>query len=191
MRKVAGSIAGGDGGPEHAERVEALGAHPLVEARVLLEEVDRGDVVDAGVAEDVARRFRLAHVGAAPADDDAELALVDDLAGIGFRPPDRLAVRVVGVGRLDEIERLLRLLKVVLGGELVEIVPKADHLARAAGRQDAHGAERDALARRLRRREHVSSVHGDDAVRERAESDLVASREPQPMSHPLLPDADL
>ena len=52
--------AGRDHRTEHAEGVEALGARPLLERFVLAQKVDGGDVVHAGVAEDVIAGLGLA-----------------------------------------------------------------------------------------------------------------------------------
>ena len=103
-----GSISVAMTGPMTPNVSKLFARDPLVEGRVLLEQIDRGHVVHARVAEDVPACLRLAHHRAFFADDDAELALVDDAAGIGFRADDRLAGGVVRVRRLEEVERLLR-----------------------------------------------------------------------------------
>ena len=90
---------GGNHRTEHAERVEALGARPLREARILVEDVGGGDIVDARVAEDVAGRIGFVYGAAALADHDAKLAFEHDLAGVRLRGPNRLAAgkkRIVG-----------------------------------------------------------------------------------------------
>src|SRR5207253_2743353 len=93
--------AGGDYRTEHAEGVEALGARPLREARIPGDDLDGGDIVDAGVAEDAALRIGFGDRAAALADDDAELAFVHDLAGIGLRRTNRFAA-----GALQPADRL-------------------------------------------------------------------------------------
>src|SRR3990172_13304325 len=62
---------------EHTERVEALGPGPLWEGWVLVDDLGRGHVVDAGIAENIIACLGLAHVRASLADYDPELALVD------------------------------------------------------------------------------------------------------------------
>ncbi len=103
--------AGRDHGTEHAEGVEALGARPLLERLVLAQEIDGGDVVHAGVAEDVVAGLGFGDVEAFLADDDAEFAFVDDFSGIGGGALDRLVGGPIGIRRLKEPERLFRLLK--------------------------------------------------------------------------------
>ena len=49
----------------------------------------------------------LADIGAAPADDDAELALVHHLAVIGLWPVDGVAMRHKGARGLEQIKRLV------------------------------------------------------------------------------------
>src|SRR6185437_12241462 len=179
--------AGGDHRAEHAEGVEALAARPLLEAWVLPEEIDGGHVVHAGVAEDVVASLGLAHHRAFLADDDTELALIDDAAGIGFGPLDRRAMRMIGVGTLQEIKRLVGNEEVVLGGELMEIVPETDHLRGVAGCQHPDLGELHFLARRFGTGEHVARMDGDRAVLECSESDTAALLEPDPLRHSFLP----
>ena len=126
--------AGRDHRSEHAKCVEALGARPLLERFVLAQEIDGGDVVHAGIAEDIFAGLGLRDVEAFLADDDAELALVNDLSGVGGRPLDRPVRGPIGIRGFEEPERFFRLLELVLGGELVEIIPQADHLRRIARR---------------------------------------------------------
>ena len=126
---------GRDHRAEDAEGIEALGPRPLREGRVLRNDVGRGDVVDAGVAEDAVARLVLADVAAALADDDAELALIDHVAAVGLRPADGLAMGEERARRLEEVERLGRLHDAEARGERMEIVPEADHLGRHARRQ--------------------------------------------------------
>ena len=144
--------AGRDHGTEHAEGVEALGTRPLLERLVLAQQIDGGDVVHAGVAEDVIAGLGLRDVEALLADDDAELALVDDLSGIGGRPLDRLVRRPIGIRRFKEPERLFRLLEIVLGRELMEIIPQADHLRGIARRQHAERRRASPFGRSASRR---------------------------------------
>ena len=68
-------------GAERAEGVEALAAGELAAAEGLVAlPVAAGDVVGAGVAEDVVEGLLARHVLGGLADDDGELALVVDLA---------------------------------------------------------------------------------------------------------------
>src|SRR5258708_7561692 len=75
-RELARIDLGLDTGTEHPEGVEALRARPLRKDRVLRDDLDRGDVVDAGIAENVPGCVALGPPARAPADDDAELAFV-------------------------------------------------------------------------------------------------------------------
>ena len=179
--------AGRDHRAEHAERVEALGARPLGEGRVLGDEVGGGDVVDAGVAEDVVLGLGLADVAAALADDDAELALVDHVAAVGGRPADGLAMGEEGARRLQEVERLVRLGDAQARGQRVEVVPQADHLGRRARGQHLDLGERQRRAGRPGILEHVALVHPDGRAIERAEPGLPLVLEPDPACHPYLP----
>src|SRR3546814_9177130 len=87
----------------------SLGARPLCEGRVLLQDLRRRHVVDAGVAEDVVGGLRLGDFPAALADNDAQLALVDHRAVVAFRSPDRGAGGREGAGRLQEDRKSTRL----------------------------------------------------------------------------------
>src|SRR5690606_29539415 len=91
---------GDEHGTERAEGVEALGLAPLAAAEIALP-VAGGDVVRAGVAQDVVERFGAGDVFAALADDDGELAFVIDLGG-GARELDGVAGILEGRGGLDE-----------------------------------------------------------------------------------------
>ena len=175
--------AGRDHRAEHAEGVETLRARPLFERFVLAQEVDGGDVVHAGVAEDVVAGLGFGDVEAFLADDDAEFALIDDLAGVGGRTLDRLVGGPVGIRRLEEPERLLRLLEIVLGGELVEIIPQADHLRGIAGRLDLDVRKFQRLAGRLGAGEHVAGVNRDGVAFQRAEAGFATLLEADPFCH--------
>ena len=144
--------AGLDHRAEYAEGVETLGARPLLERLVLAQQVDGGDVVHAGVAEDVVAGLGFGDVEAFLADDDAELALINDLAGVGGRTLNWLARRPIGIRSFKEPERLLRPGKIVLGRELVEIVPQADHLRGIARGLNLDLGEFYVLARSASRR---------------------------------------
>src|SRR5258707_4562695 len=139
--KLGGVQPSRDGGPEHTESVEALRARPLIESREFLHQIDGGDVVYAGVAEDVVLRLSFADVGALLADDDTEFALIDDAAVVARWAADGFTGRVIGIRRLEEIERVGWALEVVLGGELMEIIPQANHFRWIAGREYFHTLE--------------------------------------------------
>src|SRR6476660_6908341 len=93
-------------------------ARALFERRVRAQEIDGGDVVHAGIAEDVIAGLGFRDVEAFLADDDTEFALVNDLSGIGGRTLDRPVGGPIGIRRLQEPQRLLRPLEIVLGREL-------------------------------------------------------------------------
>ncbi len=69
----------GDDGADRAESVEAFGASPLA---VFVLEVARGEVVDAGVAENVGTNvFTIGEPMAATGDHDTQFALVVGASG--------------------------------------------------------------------------------------------------------------
>ena len=175
--------AGLDHRAEYAKGVKTLGARPLLERLVLAQQIDRGDVVHAGVAEDVVAGLGFGDVEAFLADDDAEFALVDDLSGIGGRTLDRLARRPIGIRGFQEPERLLRPGKIVLGRELVEIVPQADHLRRIARGADLDLGELYSLPVRLRAGEQIALVNRDCLAFQRAEAGFSTLLETDPFCH--------
>src|SRR3546814_18787932 len=109
---------GRDDRPQGAEAVEALGARPLCEGRVLLQDLRRRPVVDAGVAEDVVGGLRLGDFPAALADNDAQLALVDHRSVVAFRSPARGAAGREGARGLLHVKRPRRLGTLQLSGPL-------------------------------------------------------------------------
>jgi len=162
----------------------------LCEGRVLRDQVGGSDIVDAGIAEDVLAGLLLADIAAVLADDDAEFAFVDNVAGIGFRPADRLAVRQERARRLEELERLVLRHHVQAGGQSMKIVPQADHLARHRRRQNLDFVEANACPGWRRVRKHVTIVDGDPVPFERTESNRSVLFEPNPPCHcqgPLIP----
>ena len=173
----------GDHGPEGTESVEALRAAPLLEGRVLKNELDGGDIVDAGVAEDACLDLRGRDVPALPADHDAELPLEEDPASVGARPPDGPASRMRGGGGLEEVERLLRLAPAVLLGGRPEVVPEPDDLRRIAGGEHLGSVEGDPLVRGFGSGEEIARVHRDLAVLERADLDPAVVPDAYPMAH--------
>ena len=181
--------AGRDHRTEHAEGVEAFRARPLLERLVLAQQIDGGDVVHAGVAEDIIAGLGLRDVEAFLADDDAKLALVDDLSGIGRRALDRPVGGPIGIRRLEEPERLFRLLEIVLGRELVEIIPQADHFRWIAGRQNLNVGELQRLAGRLGAGEHIAAVNRDGVSFQRTNAGLAALLEADPFCHLRPPGA--
>src|SRR4029077_206917 len=116
--------------------IETLGARPLFERLILAQEVDGSDVVHAGIAEDIVAGLGLGDVEAFFADDDAEFAFVNDFSGISGGTLDRLVSGPIGIRRLKKTQRLFWLREIVLGRELMEVVPQADHLRRIARRQN-------------------------------------------------------
>jgi len=84
-------------GPERAEAVEAL-ASATAERRILVQEIEPGDVVHACISEDVLRGVRFRHC-AALADDDAS-SPSNRTAGIGCRARDRRPPARNAVGAL-------------------------------------------------------------------------------------------
>ena len=168
---------------EHAERVKTLRARPLLERFVLAQKVDRGDVVDAGIAEYVFAGLGFRDVEAFLADDDAQFALVDDFSGIGSRSLDRPVRGPIGVRGLQEPERLLRLLEIVLGRELVEIVPQTDHLRGIARRQKLYVGEFDGPAARLRAGEQVAAVNRNGVAFQRAKAGFATLLKADPFCH--------
>src|SRR5258708_17467603 len=157
-REFAGLDLGLDAGTEHPEGVEALRAGPLGEDRILRDDLDRGDVVDTGVAENVPCRVALGHTARALADDDAELALVHHLPAVGFRPADRLAVREERVVALEKIQWLGRGPLIEVRKELVIVVDQRDDLAPHAPPGPPRRAERDRPGGRLRAPEHAAPL---------------------------------
>ena len=155
----------------------------MLERLVLAQQIDGGDVVHAGVAEDIVAGLGFRDVEAFLADDDAEFALVNDFSGIGGRALDRLVRRPIGIRRLEEPERLLRLGEIVLGRELVEIIPQADHLRRLARRQNLNVGEFQRLAARLCAGKHVAGVDRDAVAIQRAKTGLSTLLETNPLRH--------
>src|SRR5204863_9007259 len=136
-------------------------ARPLREDGVFRDDLDRGNVVDTGVAENMLDRLALRHAARALADDDAELALVHHLSAVGFRPADRLAVREERIVAFEEIQGLGRHRVIELREELMIVVDERDDLARHARREELRAGEGDRLGGRLRTREHAARVHAD------------------------------
>ena len=170
-------------GPKAPKVSKLFGAHPLREGRVLVQEIDRGDIVDAGVAEDAVGRLLFGDIAALFADDDAELALIDDLAGIGWWPLDRLTWSEECVRGFQEPERLRRLRKVLLFGVGSKIVPEADHLAGNARREDFYRSEIELLSRRRGLVKQVAVIDLDGAAIERAKADATIMLETNPLRH--------
>ncbi len=173
----------GDSRAEHPEGVKALCAGPLIKGGEFLHQVDGGDVVHAGIAEDVIFGLRLAHVEALFADHHPKLAFVQNPAVVGLRATNGLAGRMIGIGRLEEIQRLIGPLKIILRRELMKIVPQADHLARLARREHAHVRKLDGFAGGFRAREHVAVVNGDDPVLQGPKADPAVPLKPDPLRH--------
>jgi hypothetical protein len=90
---VHGRADAGRGGVERglddraddAEAVEPLGAAPLRERGVTVQQLDRGDVVRAAVAEHVGGGVGHLDASGTPSDHDRELALVGDAADFARR----------------------------------------------------------------------------------------------------------
>src|SRR6266478_5465538 len=175
--------AGRDHRSEDAKCVEALGARPLFERFVLAQEIDGGDVVHAGIAEYIFSGFGLRDVEAFLADDDAEFALINDLSGVGGRTLDRPVGGPIGIRGFEKPERLFRLLELVLGRELVEIVPQADYFRRIARRQNLNFRELQPLAAWLRTGEQLASMNCDSVSFQRAEARLSTLLKTNPFCH--------
>ena len=110
-------------------------AGPLLKGLVLEQEFDRGDVIDAGVAEDVVVGFAGLDSAAGPADDDAELGLEDHPALVAARTKDGFARPDNAGNRLHEVQRRGRY-RLTLGlGALVEIVPQRENRVRLVRRE--------------------------------------------------------
>src|ERR1700743_3099784 len=75
--------AGGDERPERAETVKTLGTCPLRKGLILSDQVGSGQVVDAGVAENVSAGLIRRNAAAVLADDNSEFAFPYDLAIVG------------------------------------------------------------------------------------------------------------
>jgi hypothetical protein len=128
-------------GAERAERVEALGLAPLAAAEIALP-VAGGDIVGAGVAEDVVEGVGARDVLAALADDDGELALVVDLrAGELARELDGVAGVLNRGGVLDEEDGALGRRQVALGGVAFVIEPDAGEVRRDDGGEELAGLD--------------------------------------------------
>ena len=175
--------AGRDHGAEHAKSIKTLGARPLLERLVLAQEIDGGDIVHAGIAEDIVAGLGFGDVEAFLADDDAEFAFVDDFSGIGGGALDRLVSGPIGVRRLKEPQRLFRLREIVLGCELVEIIPQTDHLRRVARRQNPNVGQFQRLAARLRTGEQVAGMNRNGIAFQSAEAGLPIPLETDPLCH--------
>ena len=92
-------------GPERAEGVQALGAHPLDVGEL---QVARGDVVGDRVAADVGERVLLGDVARFAVDHDRQLDLPVDALGQPAGDPDLVAVADHRRRELAEHERLGR-----------------------------------------------------------------------------------
>ncbi len=112
---------------ERAERVQALGAHPLAVGEL---QVARGDVVGDRVAAHVLERVGLGHVARRLADDRRELDLPVHALGELARDPDLLAVVDQRRRELAEHERLLRRLGPRLAHVVHVVEPDRHDLAR-------------------------------------------------------------
>ena len=120
---------------ERPVSVKPLGPRPLRKSRVAVENVVRGNVVDAGIAKDEVIGFVRGYPAAGLSDDDAEFALVGGFAVIGGGARNyRAGCRDAGRG-LQQIQRLRRLRLLQLGGERVEIIPERHDLGRRGRRQ--------------------------------------------------------
>src|SRR5665647_2352404 len=89
----------------------------------------------------------------------------------------------IGIRRLQEPQRLFRLLEVVLGRELVEIIPQADHLGRLARRQNPDFGELQRFAIRLRTCEHVAGMNHYCIVLQGTETNFTSLLEADPLCH--------
>src|SRR5438128_6070230 len=131
VRRIADLVAADDDGTDGAERVERLATGPLPVAEL---EVARGDVVEAGVAEDVRERVLGADLTRGGADDHAELGLVVDLGRQRGVPSDVVA-RADDRGReLGEDEWRRWRLRAGLRGVVAVVPPDRDNLARPRDR---------------------------------------------------------
>jgi len=112
---VGDYVAGDEDGAERAKRIEAFALAPLAATAVALP-VAGGDVVCAGIAENVVEGIGAGDVFTALANDDGEFAFVVDLRARKF---DRELDRVAGVlnsgGILDEQHGVFRERAVALG----------------------------------------------------------------------------
>jgi hypothetical protein len=130
----------------------------------------------------VAERLRLGDRGAGLADDDAQLALEHHLA-VAQWLADARAGRKVGVGRLQQVERLRGHRQLELLAERMEVVPQRNDLGRLGRREEPHAREQEHAACRLRALEHVAAVLVHGIAFERAEARFAAVFETDP---PLL-----
>ena len=136
---VGGIEFGFDVRADRAEGVEAFGAREL---DVGFLEVACGDVVGAGVAEDVGERVVVVtEMRAGLADDDGEFAYVLDALRI-FREDDGVAGSDDGRGRLEEDHRLFRDFVAEFGGVGSVIAADADDFARSDRRNEFYVGER-------------------------------------------------
>ena len=129
--RIGNFVAGDEYGAEWREGIEGLAAAPLAAAAVALP-VAGGDIVGAGVTEDVGEGVGAGDVFATLANDDGELALVvDGSAGKFDRDFDGVAGVLRAGGILNEEHGIRRRRQVTLGG--VAFVVEAD-----AREEDGH-----------------------------------------------------
>ena len=94
---------------------------------------------------------------------------------------------LLGVRGFQEVEWLFGTTKIVLGGELVEVIPQADHLRRIARRENFRVRKLDFVTSRLRAYEHVAGMHNDRIALKHAKSCLSIILESDPLSHVIAP----
>src|SRR5208282_122524 len=122
----------GDHGSDGAEGVEAFAAHPL---RLFALQIAGGEIIYAGVAEDVgAYVIARGEPVAAAGDHDSQFALIVGVRG-SLGPKNRSARRQQGRGRFEKQQRLLRNFVAKFGGVLAIVAADADDLRGAYRRQ--------------------------------------------------------
>src|SRR5271157_375129 len=115
-----------------AKRVKALGASEL---HIALLEIARGNIVHAGVAQDVGKWIVIiAEMRALLADHDAQLAFVLDAIGVA-RQDDGLLRADYGRGGFQKDERLFGNFIAKFGGVRSVVTSNADNLGRLDGRE--------------------------------------------------------
>ena len=158
----------------------------MLERRVLVEQIEGGDVIHAGVAEDVIRCLGVGDGMTALADHNPKLAFEHHPPGIILRPGNFRAAGKERCLRLEEIKRFGRFLVIELGCERVKIVPQANHLARIARRREIDLRPRKHAASRSRRGEHIAGMNGDALALKCAEAQAALLREANPLRHDTL-----
>src|ERR1700730_3629791 len=166
-----------------AESIETFRSCPLRKIAVLKQQIDCGDVIDAGVAKDVITGFVCRYTPSLFSNDDSQFALEHDLARISCGSPDGLMAADDRGRRLDEKQGVLRSRFPDLGGQCMKIVPQRHDLARDARAQQCKCARRKPDAGTSRRAEHVPFVLEHAPALENAESDAVIRTKPRPFRH--------